>query len=219
MTEGHRSTGYCGLCCGPLHKWDTFCGACGTPVLAHAARATEEISSQVQPPPLVAPSGGGRRVRRWIVPAALLVVMVASAGCGGEGASGAAEEYGTTEAAERIDDAPTGDQYTEEETQHRDYQVLNIRNDTDTTGRLTGYDIPTARANVVTRSYEGLEQIGHELYLEGEREGYDIVVVGFSVDEGYGMEPAETYVYFANPDLEEIYYDRMDQEHETLKGN
>ena len=150
---------------------------------------------------------------------ALLVLALAGAGCGGRGASGAAEEYGTTEAAERVDDAPTGDQYTEEDTQDQDYQVLNIRNDTDTTGRLTGYDIPTARASVVAGSYEGLEEIGHELYLEGEREGYDIVVVGFSVDEGYGLEPAETYVYFAKPELEGIYYDLMDPERETLKGN
>ncbi|MDP9478228.1 MAG: hypothetical protein M3R38_21530 [Actinomycetota bacterium] len=150
---------------------------------------------------------------------AFFVLALASAGCGGEGASGAAEEeYGTTETAER-DDFPTEYQYAQEETQDRDYQVLNIRNDTDTTGRLTGYDIPTARANVVAGSYEGLEEIGHELYLEGEREGYDIVVVGFSVDEGYGMEPAETYVYFAKPELEEIYYDLMDPEHETMKGN
>ncbi len=137
----------------------------------------------------------------------------------GQGAPGTAEEeYAPTEAAERVDHAPAGYQYAREN-RDRDYQVLDIRNDTDTTGRLTGYDIPTARANVLTRSYEGLEEIGHELYLEGEREGYDIVVVGFSVDEGYGIEPAETYVYFADPVLEEIYYDLMDPEHETLKGN
>ncbi len=150
---------------------------------------------------------------------AFLVLALASAGCGGEGTSGAAEGYGTTEAAERVADTPAGDQYIEDESQYQDYQVLNIRNDTDTTGRLTGYDIPTARANVVTGSYEGLEEIGHELYLEGKREGYDIVVVGFSVDEGYGLEPAETYVYFTKPELEEIYYDQMDPEHEALKGN
>ena len=160
-----------------------------------------------------------RKAGMVILLPAFLLLSLGGAGCGGGEASEAAEEYGTTETAERVDDAPTRDQYTEEETQYQDYQVLNIRNDTDTTGRLTGYDIPTARANVVAESYEGLEEIGHELYLEGEREGYDIVVVGFSVDEGYGLEPAETYVFFANPDLEEIYYDRMDPEQETLKGN
>ena len=93
------------------------------------------------------------------------------------------------------------------------------RGTTYTNGKILNYDIFTARASVVTSSYEGLEEVGHELYLEGEREGYDIVVVDFSVDEGYGVEPAETYVFFANPDLEEIYYDRMDPEHESLKGN
>ena len=164
----------------------------------------------------------GRTVRRagvvLFLPA-FLVLALAGAGCGGEGAPGAAEEgYAPTEAAERVDDAPAGYQYAQE-TEDRDYQVVNIRNDTDTTGRLTGYDIPTARASVLTRSYDGLEEIGHELYLEGEREGYDIVVVGFSVDEGYGIEPAETDEYFADLDLEEIYYDLMDPEHETLKGN
>ncbi len=165
----------------------------------------------------------GRTIRKLsavLLLPAFLVLALASAGCGGEGASEAAEEgYGTTEAAEGADDAPAGDQYTQEEGQYQDYQVLNIRNDTDLTRMLTGESIPTARASVVTGSYEGLEEIGHELYLEGEREGYDIVVVGFSVDEGYGMEPAETYVYFATPDLEEIYYDRMDPERETLKGD
>ncbi len=164
----------------------------------------------------------GRTIRKTgavLLLPAFFVLALASAGCGGEGTSGAAEEYGTTEAAERVDDAPTGDQYTEDESQYQDYQVLNIRNDTDTTGMLTGLDIPTARANVVAASYEGLEEIGHEIFLEGEREGYDIVVVGFSVDEGYGPEPAETYVYFTKPELEEIYYDRMDPEHEALKGN
>ncbi len=160
-----------------------------------------------------------RRVGAILLLPAFFVLALASAGCGGEGASGAAEEYGATEVAEGVDDAPEGDQYTDEEAQYQDYQVLNIRNDTDLTGRLTGFDIPTARANVVAGSYEGLEEIGYELFLEGKREGYDIVVVGFSVDEGYGMEPAETYVYFAKPQLEEIYFDRMDPEHETLKGN
>ena len=163
----------------------------------------------------------GRTVRRagvvFLLPA-LLVLASASAGCGEKGASGAAEEYETT-GAERAEEAPTEYQYDKEKVQDQDYQVLNIRNDTDTTGRLTGYNIPTARASVVTGSYEGLEEIGHELYLEGEREGYDIVIIGFSVDEGYGLEPAETYVFFADPELEGIYYDRMDPEHETLKGN
>lgn len=159
-----------------------------------------------------------RRAGVFLLLPALLVLTLASAGCGEEGASGAAEEYETI-GAERAEEAPAEYQYDEEDVQDQDYQVLNIRNDTDTTGMLTGYDIPTARVNVVTSSYEGLEEIGHELYLEGEREGYDIVIVGFSVDEGYGLEPAETYVYFAKPDLEEIYYDLMDPEHETLKGN
>lgn len=93
------------------------------------------------------------------------------------------------------------------------------RGTTYTNGKILNYDIFTARASVVAGSYEGLEEVGHDLCLKGEREGYDIVVVSFSVDEGYGLEPAETYVYFASPDLEEIYYDRMDPERETLKGN
>ena len=129
-----------------------------------------------------------------------------------EGAVGAGEETGTDPYTEGAVDAGDG-------SRDPDYQVLGIINDTDTTGMLTGSDIPTARASVVTSSYGGLEEIGRELSLEGEREGYDIVVVDFSVDEGYGLEPAETYVYFAESGLEEVYYDRMDPERETLKGN